>query len=130
MSAPASVVSRPSTAAIVGAFVLDVVLVVAFAAAGRASHDEDVLAGLAHTSWPFLAALAVGWLVLRAWRAPAAPVRTGVGLWIVTVAGGMLLRVVSDQGTALPFVIVATLTLGALLVGWRLLAALVTRRRR
>lgn len=104
------------------ALLLDVVLVVAFAAAGRASHDSDVLAGLWQTSWPFLVALLVGWLVVRGWRAPAAPVRTGLGLAAVTVAGGMLLRAASGQGTALPFVVVATLTLFALLVGWRVVA--------
>lgn len=128
MSTTTSRISN-STAAIVAAAALDAVLVVGFAAAGRASHDEDVLAGLARTSWPFLVALAAGWLVLRAWRSPLAPARIGVGLWLITVAGGMLLRLASDQGTALPFVIVATLVLGALLVGWRLVAALVTRVR-
>lgn len=116
-----------SPSRVAAALVLDAVLVVAFAAAGRASHDEDVLAGLVRTSWPFLAALVVGWLVARGWRAPAAPVRTGVIVWAVTVVVGMLLRLASDQGTALPFVVVATLVLGALLVGWRLVAALVRR---
>ena len=50
-------------------------------------------------------------------------------VWLVTVAGGMLLRALSEQGTAVPFIIVATLTLLALLVGWRLVAALVRRGR-
>jgi hypothetical protein len=35
----------------------------------------------------------------------------------------MLLRVVSAQGVALAFVIVATVTLALFLVGWRALAA-------
>lgn len=47
---------------------------------------------------------------------------------MLTVAVGMLLRAVSGQGTALPFVIVATLTLGVFLVGSRLVIWLVTRR--
>ncbi|QUW19483.1 DUF3054 domain-containing protein [Agrococcus sp. Marseille-Q4369] len=113
------------------AFALDAALVVVFAAIGRASHDDGgagVLAegglGLATTAWPFLAALVVGWLVSLAWRRPAAPLRTGVPVWLVTVGGGMLLRTLSGQGTALPFVAVATLALLALLVGWRILAAL------
>jgi hypothetical protein len=76
-----------------------------------------------------LAGLGVGWLVMTAWRAPTAPVRTGLGVWAATVVGGMLLRAASGQGTALPFIIVATVTLLVLLVGWRLIAALVTRRR-
>jgi len=121
---------RPTVAAVVLALVLDVVLVIAFAATGRASHDSDVWSGLWQTAWPFLAGLAVGWLVTLAWRAPAAPVRTGLGVWAATVIGGMLLRAASGQGTALPFIIVASVTLLIALVGWRLLSALVRRMRR
>jgi hypothetical protein len=108
----------------------DVVLVIAFAAIGRASHDSDVWSGLWQTAWPFLAGLGIGWLVMRAWRAPAAPVRTGLGVWAITVGGGMLLRWVSGQGTAIPFIIVASLTLLVALVGWRVIAAIVRRVRR
>ncbi|HKP08408.1 MAG TPA: DUF3054 domain-containing protein [Microbacterium sp.] len=112
------------------ALAVDVVLVIAFAAVGRASHDSDVWTGLWQTAWPFLAALGIGWLVTRAWRAPAAPVRTGLGVWAITVGGGMLLRWVSGQGTALPFIIVASLTLLVALVGWRVIVAIVRRVRR
>ena len=115
------------------ALVLDAALVVVFAAIGRANHDRGVLGeaglGLASTAWPFLVALALGWLVCLGWRRPLSIVRTAVPVWVVTVAGGMLLRAVSDQGTALPFVIVATVTLLVLLVGWRLVTAVVRRMR-
>jgi Protein of unknown function (DUF3054) len=40
------------------------------------------------------------------------------------VAVGMVLRVVSGQGTAFAFVVVALCFLGAGMVGWRLLARL------
>ncbi|KQP70375.1 hypothetical protein ASF40_11350 [Microbacterium sp. Leaf288] len=123
--------ARPvSRAAVLVALGVDVVLVIAFAAIGRASHDSDVWTGLGQTAWPFLAGLGVGWLVTRAWRAPAAPVRTGLGVWGITVAGGMLLRWVSGQGTALAFIIVAALTLLVALVGWRVIVAIVRRVRR
>jgi hypothetical protein len=112
------------------AALVDAALVVAFAATGRASHDSDVLAGLWMTAWPFLAGAAVGWLVSRAWRAPAAPVRVGIPVWISALVIGMLLRALSGQGIALPFVMVAAAVLGVLLVGWRLVAALVRRLRR
>ncbi|WP_426321120.1 DUF3054 domain-containing protein [Microbacterium sp. E-13] len=121
---------RSGRAAAVGALALDIVLVAAFAAIGRASHDSEVWTGLWQTAWPFLAGLAIGWLATRAWRAPAAPVRTGLGVWALTVAGGMLLRGLSGQGIALPFILVASVTLLVALVGWRLVAALVHRRRR
>ncbi|WP_159501918.1 DUF3054 domain-containing protein [Microbacterium sp. 18062] len=117
----------------VTALVVDAVLVVVFAAFGRAAHAEGVLgpwgAGLAQTAWPFLAALALGWLVTMAWRRPTAPLATGVGVWAVTVAGGMLLRTATGQGTAVAFVVVAAVTLLVLLVGWRTIDATVRRRR-
>ncbi|WP_019178832.1 DUF3054 domain-containing protein [Microbacterium yannicii] len=120
---------RAGLAAILLAAVLDAVLIIAFAATGRASHDSDVWSGLWQTAWPFLAGLAGGWLVTLAWRAPSAPVRTGLGVWAATLVGGMLLRAASGQGTALPFVIVAAVTLLIALVGWRAVAVLVRRGR-
>lgn len=109
---------------------LDAALVVVFAAIGRASHGEDVIGGLATTAWPFLAGLAGGWLAARGWRAPDAPVRTGLPVWAVTVAGGMLLRAVSGQGVQTAFVVVAALVLLLFLVGRRALVRLIVRGRR
>lgn len=49
------------------AFVTDVVLVVIFCAIGRRSHAEGItLAGVAHTSWPFLTGTVAGWALSRA----------------------------------------------------------------
>ncbi|OCG74594.1 DUF3054 domain-containing protein [Microbacterium sediminis] len=113
------------------ALAIDAVLVIAFAAIGMVQHHGGFTAGgLIGTAWPFLAALAVGWLVALAWRAPARPLRTGLPVWAVTVAGGMILRAVTGGGTAVAFVIVAAVTLLVFLVGWRLIAALVARTRR
>lgn len=113
---------------------VDVILVVVFAAIGRATHDGDVFgpagSGLATTAWPFVVALGLGWLISRAWRAPLAPVRTGLVVWAVTVALGMVLRAISGQGVAVAFVIVASITLALFLVGWRAVARLASRRRR
>lgn len=124
--------TRPKPALIALAAGLDAVLVVAFAAAGRSSHARDeTIAGLWQTSWPFIAGLAVCWIALLVWRKPIAPLRSGLPLALGTVLVGMLLRIASDQGTALPFVLVALATLTLLLVGWRLLALLglrLTRR--
>lgn len=122
---------RPVTGtAVVGAAVADVLFVVLFAVIGRASHEEDLsLGGVAETAWPFLVGLVAGWLVTLAWRAPLAPVRTGLGIWAVTVAGGMLLRAVVGQGVVVAFVIVASVVLLVFLVGWRGIVTLVRRRR-
>lgn len=110
------------------AVVLDVCCVGAFVAIGRASHAEgETWAGLARTAWPFLAGLAVGWLVTRAWRRPAGLTGAAAGVWLSTVALGMALRVISGQGIAVAFVFVALAFLGLFLLGWRVLAAGVRR---
>ena len=112
------------------ALIVDAVLVIVFAGVGRGSHARAAtVAGLFETAWPFLAGLAVIWLAAFVWRRPLAVVRAGVPVWIGTVALGMLLRMLSGQGTALPFVIVATLTLALMLVGWRIIVAVARRVR-
>ena len=98
---------------------VDVICVLLFAILGRRSHAEaNDLAGVLHTAWPFLVGCALGLAVSRFWRRPVA-VRTGVVVWVCTVAGGVLLRLASGDTAQLPFVVVATITLGVLLVGWR-----------
>jgi hypothetical protein len=116
--------SRPAALAVA----LDVAAVLVFVAIGRTSHDHGVSAGgMASTSWPFLAGLAVGWVAIRAWRQPVALVPTGVGVWLSCVAVGMVLRVVAGQGTALAFIAVALAFLALELLGWRLLARVGSR---
>ena len=112
------------------AAVTDVGCVLLFVVIGRASHSRgETPAGLASTSWPFLAGLAVGWLAGRAWRHPLAVAPTGVAAWLGAVAVGMMLRVVAGQGTAFTFILVAVVFLGLFVVGWRLAARLVSRFR-
>jgi drug/metabolite transporter (DMT)-like permease len=113
------------------AVIVDAVLVLIFAVIGRASHDESP-AGFLITAWPFLVALIVGHVLAA--LLPGRPRRPwsvlwGVVVWVVTVAGGMLLRVATGDTAQLAFIIVATLTLGVLLVGWRAVTALVRRGR-
>ena len=143
-SSPSSTVADPSrlagarasgsegrVAGVALAAVLDVLVVAAFALVGRRSHDEALtLAGWWQTAWPFLAGLTLGWLAvaLMVRRAPTT-VLLGLPVWVATVGGGMALRDMTNQGTALPFVAVATLVLGVGLVGWRVAAALVGRWR-
>ncbi|MEO6826424.1 MAG: DUF3054 domain-containing protein [Microbacteriaceae bacterium] len=115
---------------IVWAGILDVVLLFVFVLIGRGSHDEGfTVAGVLQTYWPFLAGLAIGWVAAMAWRHPFGLPLPGIPIWLITVVGGMLFRVLSGQGTALAFILVATLAIGILLVGWRALAALILRRR-
>jgi hypothetical protein len=114
-----------------GAVVLDIACVLLFVVIGRASHTKgESLAGIASTSWPFLCGLGAGWLVSRAWLRPLALRPAGIAVWLCTVALGMILRVVSGQGTAAAFIVVALAFLGLSLLGWRLAARFLTVRRR
>ena len=102
------------------AFLADVVCVVIFCTIGRRSHAEGItLAGVAHTSWPFLTGTVAGWALSRGWRRPRALNPTGLAIWVSTVAIGMLLRKASGQGVAVSFVIVASTVTAILLLGWR-----------
>ncbi|WGW13634.1 DUF3054 domain-containing protein [Saxibacter everestensis] len=127
-SAPARQTSRKLA---LTAVVVDIALVLIFVLIGRRNHDEGfTIAGTLTTWWPFLAGLAIGWLVSRGWRKPLGLVVPGIVIWLATVAVGMLLRLASNQGAQPSFIIVATAVLGAFLLGWRALAILLVRRRR
>jgi uncharacterized membrane protein YeaQ/YmgE (transglycosylase-associated protein family) len=105
------------------AFIVDLVLVVVFCAIGRHSHDESVLSGLFRTVWPFACGLVLGWLAgwLRARPAGTGIRPVGIAVWLGTLIGGMVLRVVSGQGTAVTFILVAAAVLALFLLGWRAL---------
>jgi hypothetical protein len=104
--------------------VLDVVLVLVFAAVGRRSHAEGLdVVGVVRTALPFLAGTASGWL-LASLALDGGPRTLGFGAVVLaaTVVIGMLVRRVASEGTAWSFVLVATLVLSAFLLGWRLVA--------
>lgn len=106
----------------------DAVLIMAFAAIGREAHQRgEIITGVLATAWPFLAGAAAAWLVLRLWREPLALWPAGVAVWLGAVTLGMVLRAVTGQAVVLPFIIVALLSLGVLLLGYRLAAAGVRR---
>ncbi|HBH55575.1 MAG TPA: DUF3054 domain-containing protein [Kocuria sp.] len=107
---------------------VDIVLVIVFAALGRSSHGESA-AGALMTAWPFLVGALVGWLACRGMRHPAAVIPTGLSVWLCAEVGGMVLRTLTGQGTALPFVLVSLVVLGALLIGYRLVLLGVRRIR-
>ena len=107
----------------------DVVGVLVFCTVGRRSHAEGLTAaGVAGTAWPFLVGTAVGWLLIRGWRRPAAVVPTGLVVWVCTVAVGMLLRKATSAGVAVSFVVVASAATAVVLLGWRVAVAALTRQ--
>ncbi len=103
--------------------VADAASIVIFVAIGRKNHDEsEAASGIFRVAAPFLLALLVGWVIARAWKEPLSQ-RSGVLISLTTIVLGMVLRkIVFDDGTATAFIIVATVFLGTLLNGWRLLA--------
>ncbi|WP_246104511.1 DUF3054 domain-containing protein [Rudaeicoccus suwonensis] len=113
------------------AAVLDVVMILVFAAIGRASHHEaSPVLDACGTAWPFLAGAAAGWvLVLAVRREPPIALVASWPVWLLTVGVGMAVRHVTGRGVAVSFVIVATLFLGLFMMGWRAIALLLARRR-
>ena len=109
---------------------LDVFVVTLFVAIGRREHEQSsAFTDVLETGAPFLIGLAIAWLVTRAWRRPTT-LGIGLAVWPITVLVGMIVRrAVFDRGTATAFVVVATLFLGACLVGWRAGWRLIERRR-
>lgn len=122
--------SRPAARTIALSFVADLVLVITFAALGRASHETEAFGpGLVMTAWPFVAALVIAWAASFAFQKPTALAPTGLIIWLVTVAGGLGIRVLSGDTAAVPFIIVAAITLALFLLGWRLIVMLIAKRR-
>jgi hypothetical protein len=104
--------------------VLDVVFVVLFAAVGRRSHAEGLdVGGTLRTALPFLVGTAAGWL-LASVTLDTGPRSLAFGAVVVacTVVLGMVFRRVAGEGTAWSFVVVATVVLTVLLLGWRVVA--------
>ena len=112
-----------------GALGIDLALIVVFVAIGRTSHDHGVsLSGMASTCWPFLVGLIAAWGLVLATKRDPLSLGSGALIVAITVAVAMVLRVVSGQGTAVAFIIVALCFLGLFLVGWRGLRLFVVAR--
>lgn len=109
-----------------GPLALDAVLVVVFATLGARTHHDGALtlAAVADVAWPFL----VGVGVAHAFFRVPLSVRFGVLAWVCVLVVGMGLRLATGDGTAWAFVLVATGFNLLTLVGWRLVALLVSRR--
>ncbi len=108
------------------AAVLDFVCVLVFVAVGIRAHSESD--SVVQVAAPFLAALALGWIIAIPLRPPES-LRAGLVIWIMTLVGGMLLRRTFGEGTAAAFIAVATVFLALTMLGWRGIASLVLRRR-
>ena len=104
---------------------MDLIAISVFVAIGRSVHGHAMtVTGFLSTAWPFATGLLLGWITLWARRSPSFSLMQGVLMLIATVGVGMVLRVISGQGTAVAFVFVALGFLGAAMLGWRSLVGL------
>ncbi|MFZ2504502.1 MAG: DUF3054 domain-containing protein [Nocardioides sp.] len=105
------------------ALLADTLVVVVFAAVGRLTHDEvDGIGGVFRTAWPFLAGLFLGWSIgIRRLPDPRLT-QFAILVWGSTLFVGMGLRAFTVGTPEVSFVIVAALVLGALFIGWRVVA--------
>jgi hypothetical protein len=112
-----------------GWFALDVLVVLVFVAIGRSTHHHVAsVGGLASTTWPFGVGLLVGWAGVLVRGRSGSSLASGVVVWLATVTMGMVLRVISGQGTAVAFIAVALGFLGAFMLGARLVVNALRRR--
>jgi chromate transport protein ChrA len=98
---------------------VDALAILVFAAIGTRSHEEDLaVVGVVEVAAPFLVGGLVGALVARTWQNPLSP-RRGVAVWVGAVVVGMLLRWAFVDRPPLSFIVVATISLAVLVLGWR-----------
>jgi hypothetical protein len=113
------------------AILADLVCVLAFAAGGKSAHDESSTWWVILTiAWPYALAMLAGhlWAQQRefaSWQ----PWPAGVGILGFTYAVGMGIRLATGRGVAVGFLIVAVIFLAVTMLGWRLVAGWVSRRR-
>jgi hypothetical protein len=108
------------------ALAVDALLIIVFAALGRRTHESGMdPAGILWTALPFLIAWAAATLATRRGWALLWP--SGVVVWLVTVIGGLLLRVLFGDTAAFSFQLVTAGVLGVFLLGRRLVTTLLLR---
>jgi len=109
---------------------VDLLLLVAFAALGRNSHDDGASAGdVLTTAAPFVIGYTISAIATRLDRAPLSISRAAVA-WAPGIALGLLLRVsLFGRGIAPAFIVVSIVTTAVLLIGWRLAVPAVSRLR-
>lgn len=116
------------------AFLFDIISIALFALLARAAHRSPdmpfTFVGVLDTMWPFLLGVAAGWLVLRGRKlAGNAVLPDGLIVWVTTVVVGLVIWGIRNAKVPhWSFVIVASVMSALLLLGWRGVAALRSRR--
>lgn len=117
-------------------FALDVLAIALFALLARMAHQSEEMpftfAGWLETTWPFLAGVVLSYLRLILLRGGVASRiwPEGVTIWVVTALVGLGIWGLNNREVPhWSFIIVATVMSGLLLLGWRVIAVALTRRR-
>ncbi len=102
------------------AFAFDALCVLLMVVIGTRNHKTDTgITGILFVAAPFWIAMSLAHLAPLLQRTAKADAHVVV-VWGYTVVMGMVLRnTVFDRGTALAFIIVATVFLGITMFGWR-----------
>lgn len=111
----------------------DAAAIVLFAVIGLANHREGItVAGLARNVLPILGAWVVVAPIVGTYRNPS--FRSMLATWIIAVPIGVVIRAIALQreadGSQVVFGVITLVTTGLLLLAWRGIAALATRRER
>lgn len=115
--------------------IADLIAIAVFALLARMAHQTDEMPlnfmGWLSTLWPFALGVLVAWIItVSAKRAGEKLWPAGVYTWVITVVIGLVIW--GFRNASIPhwsFIIVATVMSGILLLGWRLVARVVLRRR-
>jgi hypothetical protein len=105
---------------------VDVALLIAFAAVGRNAHSEGgTVHGTLAVAWPF----AVAWLVvaLPSHALETIAPRRAALAWVAAWPLALLLRALSGRGDAIGFAVVLLILPLVALTGWRAAARLAVR---
>ncbi len=116
---------------------IDVVLILLFAFQGRSAHDSaNTVVGVLDTAWPFLAGLAVGWLITRQWMNTTGGLPLAFQIWpaaimlsLVTWAIGLALRAATGDTNSGGFPLVSLGFILLMFVGWRVVWGSIVRIR-
>lgn len=119
----------------ISALTADIVAIAAFALFARIAHQTDDMplnfAGWLSTLWPFLLGVALAWVVIATakWDGTRL-VPAGVCAWLTTVVVGLgIWTVRNGEFPHWSFILVATTMSALLMLGWRVIAGVVGRRR-
>jgi hypothetical protein len=100
---------------------LDLAVVVAFAAIGRATHGEGTVpTEVLRAALPFAVAALTAHLTLNWRRQSPRPVLAGLFVWAVTFLGGLVGRLLLGETAEGAFALVAGAVLAAGMLVWRL----------